>query len=125
MKGSIARKGTVPRRVLLLVATLTCLSVNDSTAAVYDLVLRHGLVYDGSGRAPIAGDVAIQGDRIAAIGDLSTARGGTEIDVSGMAVAPGFITTKLNPVQLTVLSNLVNFLSCCIHKNTDYSRTWS
>ena len=57
----------------------------------YHLILRHGIIYDGSGTQPFVGDVAINGDTIAAIGDLSTAVGKTEIDVNGLAVAPGFI----------------------------------
>ena len=57
----------------------------------YDLILRNGTIYDGSGSAPIVGDVAIQHDAIAAIGDLSGAAGSTEIDASGLAVAPGFV----------------------------------
>jgi N-acyl-D-amino-acid deacylase len=57
----------------------------------YDLILRHGTLYDGSGSAPAVGDLAIQGDSIAAMGDLAAARGRTEIDVKGLAVAPGFI----------------------------------
>jgi N-acyl-D-amino-acid deacylase len=57
----------------------------------YDVILRGGALYDGRGNAPINGDVAIDGDRIAAVGDLSGARGREEIDVRGLAVAPGFI----------------------------------
>src|SRR5262245_56558492 len=57
----------------------------------YDLILRNGTIYDGSGGAPYAGDLAIQGDVIAAVGDLGEARGKREIDVNGLAVAPGFI----------------------------------
>ena len=60
-------------------------------AATHDLILRDGTVYDGSGSPSISGDVAIQGDRIVAVGDLPAARGRTEISVAGMAVAPGFI----------------------------------
>lgn len=55
-----------------------------------DIVLRGGTIYDGSGSAPVVGDVAIQGDLIAAIGD-SNVKGVVEIDVTGLAVAPGFI----------------------------------
>jgi N-acyl-D-amino-acid deacylase len=58
--------------------------------AGHDVVVRGGTVYDGSGGAPFAADVAIDGDRIAAIGAVSE-RGRTEIDASGLAVAPGFI----------------------------------
>ncbi|HEY7026145.1 MAG TPA: D-aminoacylase [Gemmatimonadales bacterium] len=57
----------------------------------YDTILRHGTVYDGTGAAPVTADVAIQGDTVAAIGDLSNARGKIELDVTGLAVAPGFI----------------------------------
>jgi len=59
-------------------------------AAEYDLVLRNGAIYDGSGGAPIIGDLAVKGDRIAAIGRVEE-RGGKELDVHGLAVAPGFI----------------------------------
>src|SRR5436190_23846936 len=57
----------------------------------YDLIIRAGNIYDGSGKPPYVGDVAIEGDRIAAVGDLGDATGKTEIDAAGMAVAPGFI----------------------------------
>ncbi len=57
----------------------------------YDLILRHGTVYDGSGNAPFIGDVAIRQDTIAAAGELGDARGRREIDATGLAVAPGFI----------------------------------
>src|SRR6266566_7156077 len=60
-------------------------------AAEYDLIIRNGTVYDGSGNAPSTGDVAIQGDRISAIGQLSAARGRREIHAQGLAIAPGFI----------------------------------
>jgi N-acyl-D-amino-acid deacylase len=60
-------------------------------AADFDLVVRGGTVYDGSGRAPFAADVAIDGDRIAAVGDLAWARGRRELDARGLAVAPGFV----------------------------------
>src|SRR5256886_5720781 len=62
-----------------------------ATAANYDLVIRNGTIYDGSGAAPFSGAVAISGDTIAAISKLTDARGKTEIDARGLAVAPGFI----------------------------------
>jgi N-acyl-D-amino-acid deacylase len=62
-----------------------------STVTTYDLILRHGTLYDGSGRPGVPGDLAIQGDTIAALGDLHAARGRREIDATGLAVAPGFI----------------------------------
>ncbi|MEA2562218.1 MAG: N-acyl-D-amino-acid deacylase [Acidobacteriota bacterium] len=57
----------------------------------YDVILRGGTIYDGSGSRPYVGDVAIKGDRIARLGDLGTAKAKSEIDVKGLAVAPGFI----------------------------------
>ena len=57
----------------------------------YDLIIRGGTVYDGSGAAGKTADVAISGDRIAAVGDLGAARAKRQIDARGLAVAPGFI----------------------------------
>ena len=57
----------------------------------YDILIRQGRIYDGSGEPSYVGDLAIQGDSIAAIGDLSGVEAKTVIDASGMAVAPGFI----------------------------------
>jgi N-acyl-D-amino-acid deacylase len=57
----------------------------------YDWVIRNGTVYDGSGQPPQTVDVAVNDDTIAAIGPLSGSRGRTEIDASGLAVAPGFL----------------------------------
>src|SRR5262249_8051449 len=57
----------------------------------YDLIIRNGTIYDGSGNQPYQGDIAIDNDRILALGSLREARGKREIDVSGLAVAPGFI----------------------------------
>jgi N-acyl-D-amino-acid deacylase len=62
-----------------------------AAAPSYDVVIRHGTLYDGTGAPPAVGDVAIQGDTIAAIGDLAAARGTVEVDATGLAVAPGFI----------------------------------
>jgi N-acyl-D-amino-acid deacylase len=55
-----------------------------------DLLIRGGEIFDGSGGKPFTGDVAIDGDRITALGDVR-ARGRDELDASGLAVAPGFI----------------------------------
>ncbi|HEV8242150.1 MAG TPA: D-aminoacylase [Thermoanaerobaculia bacterium] len=57
----------------------------------FDLVLRNGIVYDGSGGPPVTADVGIRGDRIAAVGDLHAAKAAQTIDASGLAVAPGFV----------------------------------
>ncbi len=57
----------------------------------YNLILRGGTIYDGSGNAPYIADIAVDGDSIAAIGDLADVRGTLEINVEGFAVSPGFI----------------------------------
>ncbi len=57
----------------------------------YDVVIRGGTVYDGSGKPGVVTDVAINADTIAFIGDLSKAVGKKEVDAKGLAVAPGFI----------------------------------
>lgn len=57
----------------------------------YDLVLRNGAIYDGSGAPPFHGDVAIKGDRIRYVGPHAAGSAHTEIDVKGQAIAPGFI----------------------------------
>ena len=59
--------------------------------ALYDVVIRGGTVYDGSGRPGRVRDVAVIGDSIAAMGSLADARGRIEVDARGLAVAPGFI----------------------------------
>jgi N-acyl-D-amino-acid deacylase len=57
----------------------------------HDVVIRNGTLYDGSGAAPARGGVAITGDRIALVGDVTSARGTIDIDAGGLAVAPGFV----------------------------------
>ncbi len=57
----------------------------------YDILLRGGWIYDGSGGAPFQGDLAIAGDRIAAMGENVHGTARQVVDVDGLAVAPGFI----------------------------------
>jgi len=56
----------------------------------YDVVIRGGTVYDGSGAPGVPADVGIRGDRIAGVGTIAE-RGAREIDARGLAVSPGFI----------------------------------
>lgn len=60
-------------------------------ATRFSVILEGGTVYDGTGAAPRAADVGLQGDRVAAVSDLSEAESTLRLDVSGLAVAPGFI----------------------------------
>ena len=59
--------------------------------AEYDVILRGGTIYDGSGGKPYAGDVAVNGDRIVRVGNLGQAKAKSEVDAHGLAVAPGFV----------------------------------
>jgi N-acyl-D-amino-acid deacylase len=70
---------------------MTLLLAACARSPTYDLVLRHGTVYDGTGSEGVVEDVAVQGDSIVALGDLGKSRGREEIDATGLAVAPGFI----------------------------------
>ena len=81
------------RRVSAVAATLTLLLVAPAASSVppYDLVIRNGLIYDGSGGTPFRANIYIRGHRISMIGDGGQARGLKEIDAKGKAVAPGFI----------------------------------
>ncbi|MBK5278283.1 MAG: D-aminoacylase [Bacteroidia bacterium] len=72
--------------VLILVLIFTSCKKQE-----YDVVIRGGTVYDGSGKPGVLEDVAINADTVAFIGDLSDANGKKEIDATGLAVAPGFI----------------------------------
>ncbi len=74
----------------LVVAFAVALGACSATPDV-DVVLRGGTLYDGSGGAGVVGDVAIDGDSIVALGDIGGLTGAEEIDVTGLAVAPGFI----------------------------------
>jgi N-acyl-D-amino-acid deacylase len=77
----------------LLAAALAGCTTSERTAMnpTYDVIIRSGMIYDGSGGAPFAGDVAITRDAIVAVGNISNARGRRELDATGLAVAPGFI----------------------------------
>jgi len=69
-----------------------------------DLVIRNGLVVDGSGSTPFPADIGIEGDRIAAVGALSDASAARVIDATGRIVTPGFIDTHSH-TDFTVLGN--------------------
>ncbi len=62
-----------------------------SFAQQYDLIIRHGTIYDGSGKKSFKADIAIKNQKIMAIGELAKATASRIIDAAGLAVAPGFI----------------------------------
>ncbi len=79
-------------RLTALVAIAVLISsCSQQPQADYDVIIRGGTVYDGLGGEPFKADVAINGDRIAFVGDLSDKSGRLHIDARDKAVAPGFI----------------------------------
>src|SRR5580704_14531250 len=60
----------------------------------YDFIISGGHIVDGTGAPWVAGDIAIAGDRIVAIGDLSKASARKRLDAKGLAVSPGFIDVQ-------------------------------
>ncbi len=81
----------MPRILLSLLAALV--TVVPAAAQTYDVVFRNARVLDGTGNPWFLADVAVQGDRIAAVGRLGEVRARQEIDVAGLYLAPGFIDT--------------------------------
>jgi len=77
------------RRMLSIATLIAAAACAD--AANYDVLISGGTVYDGSGAAPFVGDVAINGDRVVAVGDLSAATAESVVDATGLAVSPGFV----------------------------------
>jgi N-acyl-D-amino-acid deacylase len=77
--------------VLTLVIPSVLLLISACGNPEFDVIIRGGTLFDGSGGPPVMADLAIDGDRIAALGDLSGRASRTEIDATGLAVAPGFI----------------------------------
>ena len=79
------------RVLLLLTATLPVVAVIAQMQPEFDVLIKSGTVYDGSGGEGRPADVVIKGDRIAGVGDFKTAKAKKIIDAHGLAVAPGFI----------------------------------
>jgi len=74
-----------------LLAALAVPLATGARADRFDVLIRGGTVYDGSGRPGLRADVGVRGDAVAAVGDLSSATAGIVVDAKGLAVAPGFI----------------------------------
>jgi N-acyl-D-amino-acid deacylase len=75
----------------LIIAVLLVTVAGCSRPPHYDVIIRHGTVIDGSGAPGAVADIAIQGQRIAAIGALESATAASDVDARGLTVAPGFI----------------------------------
>jgi N-acyl-D-amino-acid deacylase len=91
----MARKTPMDRaRISAAAAAALCVAgagAWPATTRVHDVVIRHAMIYDGSGGKPYAGEVAIDADRISYVGARVGHAARSEIDAHGQAVAPGFI----------------------------------
>ncbi|MFT5216670.1 MAG: N-acyl-D-amino-acid deacylase [Glaciecola sp.] len=77
---------TIKFLILISIIVTSC-----SSPITYDVLIKNGTIADGSGNPTYIGNVGINADTIAAIGELKNAKGALEIDASGLVVAPGFI----------------------------------
>ncbi len=77
--------------LFILTLALTFIASTQAQQNIYDIIIKNGTVYDGTGARPRRADVGVKGDRIVAIGDLKSAKAATIIEAQGLAVAPGFI----------------------------------
>ncbi|MEX0778874.1 MAG: D-aminoacylase [Balneolales bacterium] len=76
---------------LLLFLSVFILALGSKPNGTYDIIIKNGTVYNGSGEEPFIGDIAIRGEKIVKIGGLDNAYAPKVIDASGRAVSPGFI----------------------------------
>ena len=102
---ALPRRLNAARPLLLLAACL----VLPLPAQEFDLVLRGGRLVDGTGAPARTGDIALRGDRIAAVGVIP-GRGREEIDVQGQVIAPGFIDVHTHSEDITSIPVAENFL---------------
>lgn len=85
----------------------------------FDVLIKNGLIFDGSGAKGFRADLGIRGDRIESIGDLSGSTGSSEIDASGKIVCPGFIDTHSHSGVLALCSpdtphNVMQGITTCV-----------
>src|SRR5215211_1143492 len=88
--GSTMRGAVAPASVVTVVVLSSCRQVPPE----FDLIVRGGMLLDGTGAPAVRADVGVKGDRIAVIGDLATRTAATSLDATGRVVAPGFIDTQ-------------------------------
>ena len=94
------------KRIGLSALALALMAGTATAAPAYDVLIKNGVIYDGSGGMPYKGEVAIMRDHIVFVGPKAQGVGGRlTIDARGQAVAPGFI--KCWPIQRTASGSMV------------------
>jgi N-acyl-D-amino-acid deacylase len=84
--------------VLALAAWGSALA-SSASGAGHDTIIRNGTIFDGSGKPPLHGDVAIDGDRITYVGPHAPGHGRIEVDAHSKAVTPGFVNMLAHPEE--------------------------
>jgi N-acyl-D-amino-acid deacylase len=97
------------RRSALLLALLAISLPLTLRAQTYDVIIRHGRVVDGSGNPAFFADVGVKDGRIAAIGRVA-GEAKTEINASGLIVAPGFIDVHTHADEIADMPGAENFV---------------
>jgi N-acyl-D-amino-acid deacylase len=90
-------RGKAPLQVCAAALLGSCAVV--AWGQTHDVVIRNAEIFDGSGGAPYAGELAIDGERIAYVGHANGLKGTLEIDAEGQAVAPGFVNMLAHPEE--------------------------
>jgi len=96
-------------RSVLLLALWGAILPSGLHSETYDVIIRHGRVVDGSGNPAFFADVAIKKGRLAVIGRVG-GRAKTEIDATGLIVAPGFIDVHTHADEVAQMPRAENFV---------------
>ncbi len=78
-------------QLFLFVLLFYWMTACEAEPQTYDVLIRNAMIYDGSGQNAFQGDIGINDDTIAAVGELERDTGRQELDARGLAVSPGFI----------------------------------
>ena len=86
-------------KIPALLIAFVFLLISCGSKTHYKTIIRNAVIYDGTGSKPMKGDIAINGDSIAFVGDLSNATADEEMDAKGMALSPGFIDMQSQSME--------------------------